>query len=333
MKRLWVKRAFLALTLVCALGRSAPGQSLVFEPGHWFSAFYDERLQKVVLVNGGPQRGGKAPTAPLELWSWNGSRWSLVAADPAGPKWRNFGVASYDPQRKALLVHGGRQYGPAFEDTWEWDGTRWRQYTGKGPGPVMSAEAAYDAAHGVTVMFGGNRGEALLNETWTWDGRSWRLVPVSAAAPLPRGSHTLVYDEARRTLVMYGGHFPSPPTVQNFDEQWTWNGAAWRRVDYGAKGPGVRVNARAVFEPGSRTVLLIGPTDDNTRTDVWRWDGTRWSKIGDAPFGPRNGPAVAYDKARSRVVFFGGVAVPGGPQMRDTWEFDGTRWSCVAGCG
>ena len=43
-----------------------------------------------------------------------------------------------------------------------------------------------------------------------------------------------------------------------------------------------------------------------------------------APAG-RQGHAMAYDFARSRVVLFGGAN--GGGSLADTWEWDGTNWS------
>ena len=37
----------------------------------------------------------------------------------------------------------------------------------------------------------------------------------------------------------------------------------------------------------------------------------------------RDGPALAYDAARGRVVLFGGS---GGGYLADTWEWDGNDW-------
>jgi hypothetical protein len=36
---------------------------------------------------------------------------------------------------------------------------------------------------------------------------------------------------------------------------------------------------------------------------------------------------MAYDRARDRVVLFGGEIGAGVPDLADTWEFDGTTWT------
>jgi hypothetical protein len=100
-----------------------PERTLV--AGQWTQLFYQPGLEKVVLVNGGPDRG-KPADDPLELWAWDGAAWTLLSADPQGPRWRNFPGASFDTARSRLIIRGGLQDSShRFEDTWEWDGENW----------------------------------------------------------------------------------------------------------------------------------------------------------------------------------------------------------------
>src|SRR5262245_16022005 len=236
---------YVAILVALLSARTAFAQNRTLQPGQWFSVVYSDSMRRVLLVNGGPVRGGKSPNAPVEIWSWDGSNWTLVAADSTGPRWRNYAIATYDSRRNVVVLFGGLQYGLEFDDTWEWNGRSWVRRSAQGPGPRVSAEAAFDKARGVTIMFGGNHGEQLLSDTWTLDGTKWSVLPTQTAGPSPRGSHTLVYDDARRVTLMYGGHFPSMTDGKNFSEFWEWNGARWRLIESRAPSPGIRVNARA----------------------------------------------------------------------------------------
>src|SRR5688572_25662555 len=87
--------------------------------GQWSTLIYHETLQKVILINGGPERG-KSKNDPLELWTWDGSNWSLLNADENGPTWRNWPGVSYDTTRDVLVIHGGIQSaGTTLDETWE----------------------------------------------------------------------------------------------------------------------------------------------------------------------------------------------------------------------
>jgi hypothetical protein len=121
-----------------------PASSLAL--GAWHDLVYHEQIGKVVLVNGGPETG-KSPGEPLELWSWDGETWSLLSADPNGPRWRNFASIAYDSNRGVLVLYGGLQSeSESFEDTWEWDGGSWKQHAASGPGLREAAGMAYNSS-------------------------------------------------------------------------------------------------------------------------------------------------------------------------------------------
>src|SRR5215204_1516745 len=125
------------------------------EAGQWTYLFYHEELEQVVLVNGGPEKG-KPSTDPLELWSWNGTHWSLLSKDENGPTWRNWAAVAYDSTRNVLVIHGGLQSpNSKFAETWEWDGSQWTRFTASNPGNREGALMAYDAAQMKTILFGG----------------------------------------------------------------------------------------------------------------------------------------------------------------------------------
>jgi hypothetical protein len=57
--------------------------------GQTHQMIYHTKMQKVILINGGPQfDNGSASSDFTELWEWTGSSWSLLNSE--GPPWRNF---------------------------------------------------------------------------------------------------------------------------------------------------------------------------------------------------------------------------------------------------
>jgi hypothetical protein len=308
---------------------ATPGLSLV--AGQWTMLFYHPGLEQVVLVNGGPDRG-KAADDPLELWAWDGAQWTLLSADPDGPRWRNFASAAFDTARQVLVLHGGVQSrGVRLDDTWEWDGQTWTQHTEPGPGPREGAEAAYDAARGQLVVFGGaTTGETIAGDTWAWDGAAWTQVATSS--PAPRFPITLGYDAAREVVLLYGGHYVGDSGVLEYSDLWAWDGAAWRELSPASPNPGDRIVTRLVFDPMEARVLLFAGGSEPASTEMWAWDGAAWSQraVDGAPL--RSGMGSAYDPGRDVIVAFGGVERPGGTAVTDTWEWDRQTWRCVHGC-
>ena len=305
--------------------------NVLLTAGQWNYLFYHPQLNKVVLVNGGPDQG-KPVTDPLELWTWDGTQWSLLSADPQGPVWRNFAGAAYDSKRNRLVNHGGVQGRTSrLEDTWEWDGKTWINSQALGPGYREGAVMAFDKARGKTILFGGaNEKFEILGDTWAWDGTEWSQV--STTGPAPRFPSTIVYDPVHEKVLLFSGHFVNENSFINFSDFWEWDGASWHEIIVEGEKPGSRNIAQMVFDPVNETVLLFGGSDNEFLGDLWSWDGMKWSQILVSGTPERSGMGGAYDPQRQRLVLFGGVQKPGGTAVTDTWEWDGTQWACMQGC-
>lgn len=303
----------------------------VLRAGQWTYLFYRDEPGQVVLVNGGPEQG-KPMDEPLELWSWDGERWSLLQADERGPTWRNWAAAAYDPVRDVLVIHGGLQSRTHFAETWEWDGRTWTKLSGSGPGAREGALMAYDAGRASMILFGGATPDLELHgDTWEWDGQTW--TRLSDDGPAPRFPGGLVYDPAREQLLLRGGHFAEPAGgAIDYDDLWAWEEGLWREIPMDGPTPGPRAHAGFVFDPLTEKVLLIGSGGDTFLGDIWAWDGAAWEKLPGAEAPVRSGHSVVYDPARDRFVLFGGVARPGARALDDTWEWDRAQWICVSNC-
>lgn len=198
------------------------------------------------------------------------------------------------------------------------------------PSPRSNAAWAYDASTGQFVLFGGNRTTGSYNEfpqplgdTWVWTGAAW--TPAGSSSPSARFSASVTYDEAHRTVVLFGG-----ATGTNVDaDTWTWVGTRWLQMGPSQSPPPSNLfESPIAFDPATGVAVLvtgtsvaIGPTPVRT----WTWNGSDWSEVTTAtqPAGGPNPAAMAYDPARRTIVYFSHT--PDG--QPETWTLDGASWT------
>ena len=284
---------------------------------------YDDALGVVLLVNAG--LGGHDDASKVaqrtKVWSWNGSRWSLL--DSSGPPVRNLGGVAYDSKRDKLVLHGGTITADlSYSDTWQWDPTGgWRRFDVPGPGTRDHTHMAYDPDRGVSVLFGGQASlSSFPTDTWEWDGTQWKQFAV--AGPAPRVHHAMAYDPFGHRVLVFGG---SEAGVRDLSDTWAWNGQTW--TELGGSSTLGRTHARLAAHEPNNVLYLVGGSDARGLVDDFlRYDGSKWHMA--MPLmglTPRYMPGLAYDRARRVMVLFGG-----GDELdrllSDVWEFDGSAW-------
>jgi cysteine-rich repeat protein len=274
------------------------------------SVVYDENLKSVVLLFGATAAGFSN-----DLYTWNGTDWSLLAPVPLPPA-RNSGAMASDPLRGRLVMFGGPD-----GDTWEWDGTSWSIVATSGPGQRTGNAMAYDGVSHTVILFGGATGTGPMQDTWTWDGQTW--TPYMGSGPPPSASPAMAYDSARHQVVLHIGS-PTPST-------WVWDGSKWSDVTPSVVPP-KRTQTALAYDANRQRVVLFGgcggpaascAAGDLVFDDTWEWDGSSWTAVPttvqpDA----RYGHSLVYDRARQRVVVFGGFP----PSSISLWDWDGSQW-------
>lgn len=178
----------------------------------------------------------------------------------------------------------------------------------------------YDAAHAQVVLFGGGDMQWLA-DTWVWDGTAWTQLDP-AHVPPARNYTGMAYDEARGTVVMFGGYSRSGW----LGDTWTWDGADWAHR-HPAHSPSPRWGAALAYDSIRDRVVLFGgnSSSDEYVDDTWAWDGTDWTQVIPAHSpSARAQPGIADDPL-GHVVLFGGESSSG--ILGDTWTWDGNDWS------
>lgn len=263
---------------------------------------YDGTLAAVVLFDGS------------SLWQWSGSTWEGLRSPHPRPRFD--GALAWDPDRRRLLLFGGRTDGTAHSelaDLWAWDARTltWTEVVPEGsvrPSGMWGASMAWDdARRALVVNAGWTRGGAVGAGIWEFTGNQWRLASERTASI--RGA--VAFDRSRQLVVRVGS-----------DGTREWTGRMWRSVD--ALAPVVTPGSAVVADTGrKRVVVLLAST-----SETWEWDGATWTRAhpSSAP-SPRRDALVAYDSRRRRVVLVGGVRESqNASALNDTWEWDGVTW-------
>lgn len=305
--------------LVLFLAQPAGAQASV-PPGYDRPVMVYDAARGVIVHFGG---GDNIRLSSGETWEWNGSAWTK--RDVQGPSGRFAHNMVYDTRRHRAVLYGGGAYGAdPTSETWEFDGTRWEQRDSgnASPGPRGGFGMAYDSARGRTVLYGGYgaNDRTVTGETWEWDGTRWQRLDIPG--PTSRAFIRMAYDARRQRVVAFGGRGGGAET-------WEFDGRQWTKV--ASDGPPPRDHhAMAWDSERQRVVVFSGggqPTGigtyteaGNWLTDLWEWDGTRWTER--AAAGPPMRvaiPGLAFDARRRVLVAFGG-------RPNGTWEWDGARW-------
>lgn len=100
------------------------------------------------------------------------------------------------------------------------------------------------------------------------------------------------------------------------------------------EAPPPRLGAEMVYDSKRQVMVLFGGSANADEpyeysNETWEYDGTTWKRIetAHAP-SPRTSVLLGYDRARERVVLYGGIT-EGGPSF-ETWEYDGVDWQLQA---
>ncbi|MBN8645412.1 MAG: hypothetical protein J0L61_09270 [Planctomycetes bacterium] len=162
-------------------------------------------------------------------------------------------------------------------------------------------------------------------------------VQRSATEPSARRAPAMVYDEARRRSVFFGGATGGDwPNYISLGETMTWDGATWTTLfpnpspfpSPTGNDPYPRWEHAMVYDSVRKVIVMptgaaleIHPNNHHIN-GTWEFDGSAWRLA--TLTGPvaRHAHALTFDAARNRTVF-----ISGKHGWNDTWEWNGTAWA------
>lgn len=146
--------------------------------------------------------------------------------------------------------------------------------------------------------------------------------------PTARFGHAMVFDMARRQVLLMGGQSSSGAYLA---DTWTWDGDTWTQV--ADMGPTPRSNHAMAYDSSRQRVVMFGGSNGDTSFgDTWEWDGEAWTQMSDSGPSARSGTAMTFASADNQVLLVGGASARG-DLLGDTWTWDGTRWTQLEDSG
>lgn len=203
-------------------------------------------------------------------------------------------------------------------------------------GPGVAAGTFPDAGE-VEVLFGGNALLSTNNQTWTYTraANTWSQR-TTTGTPTARAWHSVSWDEGQRRLVLFGGSAALNGPLRNDTYTFDPTTDTWKALTNSGTTPSARFLSHLFYVPSLNAHLLYaGATgtssnaeataldtglyrvviDDAAATATW----TTLAPSGTIPPG-RSSACFGFDRARQRLVVFGGEVV--NDTLGDTWEYD-----------
>ena len=276
-----------------------------------------------------------------EVWHWDGSAWRQVAGDDVNNSWASQTFEDvHSLFLSGSLLYAGIGSGTGDAEVWRCDVSTdclsWTKIGGDG----INSGWQINTFEGVFALtaFGGNLYAGLGSsandaEVWSWNGTAWTKIGGDSL-----NSGWTTNFEAVRSLTNDGTNLYAGIGDTAADaEVWSWNGTTWTRIG----GDGVNTSwavadnieyvASLEFFGGN---LYAGTASSTGDADVWRWNGTTWTKIGGD--GLNSGwPASAYELvaslANDGTNLYAGLANGNGDG--EVWRWNGTAWTKIGGDG
>ena len=149
---------------------------------------------------------------------------------------------------------------------------------------------------------------------------------LAQTAPPKRAHHSLVYDEAGKRVLLWGGSSPfeGGNCCAMFNDLWSFDGTRWTSL--GKTGPEASGIQLAYDNRQNRVVGFGGYIGGGgSLGDLRALQDDKWASLGRHPEFAVAEPGFVYDSRRNRFVTFGGSSGRGVAQG-NTWEWDGTAW-------
>ena len=196
----------------------------------------------------------------------------------------------------------------------------------------------YDSNKNRTFLFGGADEKKVYGDLWVLKKKRWKLI--NDAGPGPRTFASLVYDEAGRRLILFGGNtvlFGSKENPAKFlNDTWEFKKGKWRKIET-ESAPETRSDASIVYDTAEKRIIIFGGYKlENGRlkrlNDTWEFKNDKWRRLSTAGPSQRNGSGMAFDLNLRKVVLFGGSTVNKdyGPDSGETWLLENDVWKKLA---
>jgi len=222
-----------------------------------------------------------------------------------------------------ILFGGGDTNDGQVWTYWKNGLAHWESMTPEGAQPVARVEhaAIFDGPRDRMILFGGIQQGAFLGDLWALNrvGESWvwEALTPAGVGPGPRGAHTMIYDEGRDRVIVFGGYGPLGAKYGDIWELSLDGVPTWTQITP-ATGllPAARYQHTAVYDPFGERMVVYGGSGVSNYTDTWLLDldgPPQWTRLS-VPVSQRpmqsTGHVAVVDPVERRMILTAGG--PGG---------------------
>jgi len=235
------------------------------------SAVWDSDRGRLILFGGQTLTPDGRAVAVAETWELDVGTRAWLAVPGSGPSARSGATAVFDPVRKRMILHGGRNGFTPFNDTWELDpvGRAWTRLDTLGPTSAESAALTFDTVRRSPALV------STLGTVWHLVGGAWQ-ASLNPLAPSARSGMSGGWNPVSGLGIFFGG--TSGDGQRDFlGDLWIWRDG-WRGQYTGvggslmSHGQGQLTGRKGDSVPAGRTghVLATGlvVTENSTSTHV-----------------------------------------------------------------
>jgi hypothetical protein len=298
-------------------------------------AVHDDGGGEALFIGGSFSSAGGLLTRGLARYGADGS-WDDVGGGCYSTNTNYFvaALAAHDFGQGAELVSGGG-FGTAggvagTANLAAWNGRSWRGL-GAPNGAVwslLSRGTRLYAAGGFTQV-----GAAAASGIAVWENGAWSPLGSGMSGGFsPNVFVMALFNDGSGEKLYAGGRFASLGGVSGLIARWT--GTAWQAVGRGVQGTQTfsDVESMAVHDDGTGPKLYAGgwdirPVGTSVTVNVVRWDGTRWTAVGQY-LGGRTTSLASFDDGTGPAIYAGGTAQPGIAYIA---RLEAGQWQAVSG--
>ena len=248
--------------------------------GSWAANTY-EQVMSMASYNGHLFVGLGTSANDAEVWEFDGNSWTKVGGDSLNSGWTtNF------EEVDSLASYGGYLYaglGASASDAevWRYNGSSWTKIGGDNlnSGWNTGFERVLSMAIYNGKLVAGLGSSAGDGEVWEWNGSAWARIGGDGINSSWANS---TFEEVE-SLIPYNGKLYAGLGLTAGDAGvWEWNGTSWSQIGgddiNGSWTPGTyeKVKTMAVYNGN----LFAGLGNTAGDADVWRYNGSSWTKIG-----------------------------------------------------
>ncbi len=300
----------------------------------WADTTYEYALS-MTFMSGTLYVGLGTTADEAEVWSWNGSTWTMLGGDSINSSWGAGYEAVYSLTNDGTNIYAGLGASAGDNEVWSWNGAAWSKIGGDAinSGFTNNLISVKSLVYGNGSLFASlnSTSASLSGQVWSWNGSSWSRI-AGDYVNFSWGFRGLRSVEA---MQVSGNYLYAGTGVATVGHAlvWRFDGTSWVIVGgQGVNGSWAYDTYEAVTSMTSiNGFLYVGLGSSANDAEVWSWNGATWSKIGGDSL--NNGWTTNYEEISAMTSSNGTVYVGLGNSANDAevWSWNGSAWSKIGG--